>query len=85
LAKVPLSATERNDPEGIHPLFDHDTGEVIGEQRYGKLIFFDKNRNVSQTPIIDSLMNGTDFPAPISKSKSGPREKSLTQLFGGPL
>ena len=46
-------------------------------------------REHSNTPLLDSLQASTEFPRPeipISKNKTRlNREKSLTELFGGPL
>ena len=95
LTKVSISVTDRKDEYGVHPLFDHKTSEVIGELRHGKITYFDKSRwtescqSNGPTPITDSLMNGTDFPSPQTSMGNRPnrltRQKSLTELFGGPF
>ena len=86
--KVSTCPSERNDPEGIHPLFNHSTGEVIGEQRHGKLIYFTERNQNSSTPLTDSYMNGTDFPSPQTTIRPSvnrlTKPKSLTELLGGP-
>jgi hypothetical protein len=99
MSKVSISATERNDLQmfgehGVHPLFHHETSQVIGELRHGKITYYpgrslqgNNSKTKSETPLVDSLESGTDYPSPqvpITRNKSRlDKVPSLTTLLGG--
>jgi len=64
MSKPSQCASERNDPFGIYPLFNHETGNVIGTVHNGKIIYDSGQLYTTEmnalagsgpTPIIDSL------------------------------
>lgn len=73
MTKVSQSLTDRIDRDGIAPLFNHDTGEVIGTFYRGKITYFKNNSSTNS------------LAATVSKPNRLTREKSLTELLGAPL
>jgi hypothetical protein len=74
LSKPSQSLTEREDKDGISPLFNQ-SGEVIGTFQHGKITL---NTTDYDSP---STTNGTDFPSPKKRLSRLDKPLSLTELL----